>query len=188
MRFHHTDLAGAYLIQSDKHADERGFFARVFCERELSAAGLETRFTQINNAMSAQKGTLRGLHYQLPPAAEVKIVRCVHGAFWDIMVDMRPNSPTYQKWFGAELNADNRLLMYVPRGVAHGILSLTSDAEVIYLASESYAPDRERGVRWNDPAISIEWPTQPIVVSSKDSNWPDFNSKLNDVELLRGLM
>lgn len=173
MRFHETPLDGARVIELDKHSDGRGFFARYFCEREFAAAGLETRFMQMNNSLSASKGTLRGLHYQLPPAAEVKVVRCVRGAFWDVVVDLRPDSRTFKKWFGLDLTADNRLMMYVPRGFAHGILTLTDDAEAFYLVSAFYTPELERGLRWNDPAIGIEWPIEPVEISAKDAKWPD---------------
>lgn len=177
MKFHTTPLAGARLIELEKRGDERGFFARYFCEREFAASGLETRFLQINNSLSARKGTLRGLHYQLPPAAEVKVVRCVRGALWDAIVDLRPDSPTFKKWFGRELTADNRLMMYVPRGFAHAILTLTDDVEAIYLVSAFYAPELERGLRWNDPAIGIEWPIAPVEISAKDAKWPDLSAE-----------
>lgn len=173
MKFHDTPLDGARVIDLEKRGDERGFFARYFCEREFAAAGLETSFVQINNSLSVKKGTLRGLHYQLPPAAEVKVVRCVRGAMWDVIVDLRPDSPTFKKWFGLELTADNRLMMYVPRGFAHAILTLTDDTEALYLVSAFYAPNLERGLRWNDPAIAIEWPIKPVEISAKDAKWPD---------------
>lgn len=187
MNFHYTALAGAYLIELERRGDERGFFARYFCEREFGAKGLETRFVQINNSLSTQRGTLRGLHYQLPPAAEVKVVRCVRGVLWDVIVDLRPDSPTYRKWFGAELTADNRLMMYAPRGFAHAILTLSDDAEAIYLVSTFYGAQHERGVRWNDPAIGIAWPIEPAEVSSKDAAWPDFDPQFHGIELMRGL-
>lgn len=186
MKFHKTPLETAQLIELEKHGDGRGFFARYFCEREFAAHGLESRFVQINNSVSAKKGTLRGLHYQLPPAAEVKVVRCVRGALWDVIVDLRPHSPTYKKWFGVELTADNRLMMYVPRGFAHAILTLSDDAEVIYLVSAFYAPEQERGLRWNDPTIGIEWPIVPAEISSKDTKWPDLDSAFHGIERMRG--
>lgn len=177
MKFHNTPLDGARVIELEKRGDDRGFFARYFCEHEFGAAGLETRFVQINNSLSARKGTLRGLHYQLPPAAEVKVVRCVRGAFWDAIVDLRPDSRTFKKWYGLELSADNRLMMYVPRGFAHAILTLTDDAEAIYLVSALYAPQQERGLRWSDPSIGIEWPIEPVEISPKDANWPDLSEE-----------
>jgi dTDP-4-dehydrorhamnose 3,5-epimerase len=187
MKFHFTPLEGARLIELEKRGDERGFFARYFCEREFAANGLETRFVQINNSLSTSKGTLRGLHYQLPPAAEVKVVRCVRGALWDAIVDLRPGSPTFKKWFGAELTAENRLMMYVPRGFAHAILTLTENAEAIYLVSTFYGPEQERGVRWNDAAFRIEWPIDPREISAKDAKWPDLDPALHGLELMRGL-
>ena len=185
MKFHNTPLDGARVIELERRGDDRGFFARYFCEREFGANGLETRFVQINNSLSARKGTLRGLHYQLPPAAEVKVVRCVRGAFWDAIVDLRPDSPTFKKWFGRELTADNRLMMYVPRGFGHAILTLTDEAEAIYLVSAFYAPQHERGVRWNDPAIGIAWPIAPVEISPKDAGWPDLSAA--DLAPMRGL-
>ena len=187
MLFHETPLVGAYLIEQERRGDARGFFARYFCENEFGAKDLETRFVQINNSLSAKAGTLRGLHYQLPPSAEVKVVRCVRGSLWDVIVDLRPDSPTFKKWFGAELNAENRLMMYVPRGFAHAILTLSDDAEAIYLVSAFYGPQEERGVRWNDPAIGIEWPIQPVEISDKDAKWPDLDADFHGLERMRGL-
>jgi dTDP-4-dehydrorhamnose 3,5-epimerase len=175
MLFNPTPLDGAYTIDLERKGDERGFFARVFCEKEFAAEGLETRFVQVNNSLSADKGTLRGMHYQLPPSQEVKVVRCIRGALWDAILDLRPDSPTFGRWFGAELSAENRRMMYVPRGFAHGFLTLEPDTEAFYLASEFYAPDRERGVRWNDPKFAVEWPAQPAVISDKDAALPDFD-------------
>ena len=187
MKFHSTSLRGAVLIELEKRGDDRGFFARYFCEHEFAAAGLESRYVQINNSLSAKKGTLRGLHYQLPPSAEVKVVRCVRGALWDVIIDLRPDSPSYKKWFGAELSAENRLMMYVPRGFAHAILTLTDEAEAIYLVSDSYAPEKERGLRWDDTAFGIEWPIEPTEISPKDAKWPSFDAAFHSVELMRGI-
>jgi dTDP-4-dehydrorhamnose 3,5-epimerase len=172
VRFLKTPLEGAYLIELDKRGDERGFFARLFCENEFEAAGLETRFVQINNSLTVKKGALRGLHYQLPPAAEVKVVRAMKGALWDVIVDLRAGSSTYLKWFGAELTEDNRSMMYVPRGFGHGFITLTDNVEALYLDSAFYSPEAERGLRWNDPAIGIDWPAEPREMSDKDSKWP----------------
>lgn len=187
MKFHPTPLAGAYTVELEKRGDERGFFARLFCEREFAAQGLETRFVQVNNSLSARKGTLRGLHYQLPPASEVKLVRAVKGALWDVIVDLRAGSPTFGRWFGAELNADNRLMMYVPRGFAHAFITLSDDVEAFYLVSDFYAPQAERGVRWNDPAVGIAWPIEPSEISDKDRAWPDLNAEFHGTERMRGL-
>ena len=187
MKFHKTALEGAYTIEPEKRGDDRGFFARLFCEKEFDAAGLETRFVQINNSLSGSKGTLRGLHYQLPPAAEVKVVRAIKGALWDVIVDLRPGSPTYRKWFGAELTDENRRMMYVPRGFAHGLVTLTDDVEAFYLVSAFYAPEAERGLRFDDPAIGIKWPIPPREMSDKDRNWPDLDPGFHGLETMRGL-
>jgi len=175
MRFEKTPLDGAYVIQLEKREDDRGFFARFFCEREFGEAGLETHFVQINNSLSRDRGTLRGMHYQLAPSAEVKVVRTLKGALWDAILDLRPDSPTFGKSFGAELTADNRSMMYVPRGFAHGFLTLETDTEALYLVSAFYDPARERGVRWNDPRFDIRWPARPEIISDKDASQRDFD-------------
>lgn len=187
MKFYPSPLQGAFTIELDKRGDERGFFARMFCENEFRELGLETRFVQINNSLTALKGTLRGLHYQMAPKSEVKVVRCIRGALWDVILDLRAGSPTFKQWFGATLTAENRTMMYVPRGFAHGFVTLTDDTEAFYLVSEFYAPDQERGVRYNDPAHGIEWPEEPVEVSEKDRNWPDLNAKFHGFEKLRGV-
>jgi dTDP-4-dehydrorhamnose 3,5-epimerase len=175
MIFTPTPLEGVYLIDLEKRGDDRGFFARVFCKREFEQHGLETRLVQFNNSLSRTRGTLRGMHYQLPPHAETKLVRCIRGAFWDVALDLRPNSPTFGNWFGAELSADNRRMMYLPKGCAHGFITLTEDTEAFYLVDAFYAPSTERGVRWNDPRFAIEWPAEPVSMSDKDRNYPDFD-------------
>lgn len=188
MHIRPTDLAGAKLVDLDKRGDDRGFFARFYCEREFAAAGLASNFVQINTSLTAAKGTLRGCHYQLTPSAETKLVRCLRGALWDVIIDIRPDSPTYRQWFGAELTADNRTMMYVPRGFAHAFVTLTDDVEALYLVSAFYAPEEERGIRYDDPAFSIQWPIKPTSVSAKDSAWPDFDPAYHGVERLRGLL
>ena len=175
MIFHETPLAGAFVIELEKRGDDRGFFARAFCEREFAAHGLSTRFVQANDSLSAKRGTLRGLHYQLAPKAEAKLVRCLRGALLDVVLDLRPGSPTFGKSYGAELTADNRRMMYVPKGFAHGFLTLADDTEAFYLVDEFYGPEQERGVRWNDPAFAIAWPFEPAVVSDKDRAHRDFD-------------
>ncbi len=187
MKFHKIPIEGARLIELKKDGDPRGFFARVFCEREFGKAGLETRFVQMNNSVSSKKGTLRGLHYQLPPAAEVKVVRAIAGAVFDVIVDLRADSPSFRRWFGADLTDDNRLMMYVPRGCAHAILTLTDDAEALYLVSAHYSPQHERGIRYDDPSLAIEWPIKPTEITEKDRTWPDLNSEFHGLELMRGL-
>lgn len=175
MNFTETPLKGAYLIDLEKRGDDRGFFARVFCKNEFRDHGLVTGFVQVNNSLSADNGTLRGVHYQLPPRAETKVVRCIRGAFWDVILDLRENSPTFGRWFGAELSAENRRMMYVPKGFAHGLITLAEDAEAFYFVDEFYAPQHERGIRWNDPKFNIQWPIEPAVISEKDRNHPDFD-------------
>jgi len=174
MKFEKLPLDGAYLIDLEKRGDERGFFARVFCVNEFREHGLATEFVQVNNSSSADVGTLRGMHYQLAPAAETKLVRCIKGSLWDCIVDVRPESATYGKWFGAELSAENRRMMYVPKGFAHGFITLEPDTEAFYFVDEFYAPEQERGLRWDDPKIGIEWPREPTVLSDKDRAHPDF--------------
>lgn len=175
MQFIPTPLADAHVIELDKIGDARGFFARAFCENEFSAAGLVSRFVQVNNSLSADKGTLRGMHYQLAPKAETKLVRCIRGALWDVIIDLRPDSATFCQHFGVELSADNRRMLYVPKGFAHGFITLQDDTEAFYFVDEVYAPDMERGVRWNDPHFGIEWPAEPVVLSDKDRDQRDFD-------------
>jgi dTDP-4-dehydrorhamnose 3,5-epimerase len=176
MIFAETPLRGLFLIDVEKKGDERGFFARAFCEKEFGAHGLVTRFVQINNSLSGQKGTLRGMHYQLPPKAETKVVRCIRGGLYDVALDLRPRSPTFGKSFGAELTAENRRMLYVPKGFAHGFLTLAPDTEAFYFVDEFYSPEHERGVRWNDPKFNISWPAEPTVLSDKDRNQRSFDA------------
>lgn len=175
MIFTEAPLSGAFLIDLERRGDDRGFFARAFCEREFAAHGLATRFVQMNDSLSAQRGTLRGMHYQLAPRAETKLVRCVRGALYDVILDLRRDSPTFGRSFGAELTAENRRTMYVPKGFAHGLITLTDDVEAMYLVDEFYSPEHERGVRWNDPRFEIAWPIAPAVVSDKDRVHRDFD-------------
>ena len=175
MQFAPTPLEGAYLIELEKRGDERGFFARAFCEQEFSAHGLSPKFVQVNNSLSAFRGTLRGLHYQLPPKAETKLVRCIRGSLWDVILDLRKDSPTFGQSFSAELTAENRLMMYVPKGFAHGFITLQDDTEAFYFADEFYGPSHERGVRWNDPRFGIKWPLPPEIISDKDRDQRDFD-------------
>jgi dTDP-4-dehydrorhamnose 3,5-epimerase len=188
VRFHRTPLASACLIEPEKFGDERGFFARAFCAREFERRGLEHNFVQVNNSLSSRRGTLRGMHYQLPPPAEVKLVRCIRGAFYDVILDLRPDSPSFGQSFGAELTAENRLMMYVPRGFAHAILTREDNSEALYLTSNFYSPENERGVRWNDPRFAIGWPIAPVEISAKDVGWPDFNPDFHGLEKLEGLL
>jgi dTDP-4-dehydrorhamnose 3,5-epimerase len=176
MKFHPTALHDAQLIHLEPAYDNRGFFARTFCSREFAAHGLETNFPQHSVSLSGRKGTVRGMHYQREPHSEVKVVRCFKGAIWDVIVDIRPSSPTYRRWQGFELSAANRHGLYIPRGFAHGFQTLSDDAEVSYLISEPYHPDAASGIRYDDPSIGIEWPLAVTVTSEKDLSWPDFFS------------
>jgi dTDP-4-dehydrorhamnose 3,5-epimerase len=173
MRFIGTPLAGAWLVEPEARSDDRGFFARIWDRDELAAKGLRSDFVQCNNSLSRLKGTLRGLHYQVPPHSEAKLIRCVAGRIFDVMVDMRPGSSSGRRWFGTELTAENRSLVYVPEGCAHGYLSLEDESEVIYMTTAAYAAEAERGVRWDDPGIGISWPIEPLFLSAKDRQWPD---------------
>ena len=175
MIFTPTPLAGAYLIDLEKKGDDRGFFARAFCENEFSAHGLVGHFCQVNNSLSAPKGTLRGMHYQLAPRAETKLVRCVRGSLYDMILDLRDGSPTFGDSFGAELTAEDRRMMYVPKGFAHGFLTLVDNTETIYFVDEFYSPEHERGIRYNDPNFKLQWPDAPTVISDKDKNQREFD-------------
>jgi dTDP-4-dehydrorhamnose 3,5-epimerase len=176
MIFTETPLKGAFLIDLEKRGDERGFFARAFCENEFASHQLSNRFVQVNNSLSAQRGTLRGMHYQLSPKAETKLVRCIRGGLHDVILDLRKGSPTFGQSFGADLTAENRRMMYVPKGFAHGFITLMDDTEAFYFVDEFYAPQSERGVRWNDPRFGIKWPTAPVVLSDKDRDHRDFDA------------
>lgn len=169
MKFTETPLTGSYIIELEPRTDERGFFARFFCEKEFREHGLNTRWTQINNSLSKDVGTLRGLHFQRQPHAEVKLVRCLQGAIWDVIVDLREGSPSFGKWFASELSARNRKMMYVPKGFAHGFISLEADAEILYLVSDPYAPGAECILNWADPSVGITWPLSPTILSDKDA-------------------
>lgn len=172
MIFTDTPLSGAFLIDLEQRGDARGYFARTFCAQEFEAAGLVTRFVQANTSLSADVGTLRGLHYQRAPAEETKLMRCIAGAMWDVIVDLREGSPTHGQSFGAELSAENGRQMYVPKGFAHGFLTLKPDTIAAYMVDEFYTPGVEEGLRYDDPTLAIDWPIAAEVVSEKDQNWP----------------
>lgn len=174
MRFTDTPLAGAVVIDLEPVHDERGFFARSWCRDEFAARGLSGAIAQCSVSFNARRRTLRGLHYQAAPYEEVKAVRCTQGAIYDVIVDLRPESSTYLGWFGVELSAANRRMLYVPKGVAHGFLTLSDATEVYYQISEPYVAHAARGVRWNDPRFGIEWPAPPEVISERDRSYPDF--------------
>jgi dTDP-4-dehydrorhamnose 3,5-epimerase len=175
MIFTPAPLSGAYLIDLEKREDERGFFARAFCENEFHEHDLVSHFCQINNSLSVQKGTLRGMHYQLAPKAETKVMRCIRGTLYDMILDLRNGSPTFGHGFGAELSAESRRMMYVPKGFAHGFLTLADDTETIYFVDEFYSPEHERGIRYNDPKFELRWPEAPTVISDKDKSHRDFD-------------
>jgi len=177
MIFQETKLEGAFIVELDKHEDDRGFFARAFCANEFEDHGLRPQVVQANMSLSHRKATVRGMHYQLPPASEPKFIRCIRGAIWDVVIDMRPESPTYLEHIGVELSADNRKAIYVPDMFAHGNQALTDNAELFYLVGEFYTPGCERGVRYDDPRIGIEWPLPVSVISEKDRNWPLLESE-----------
>ena len=177
MIFTPTPLPGAYLIEPRKIEDDRGFFARILCEKEFVTQNLRLHLPQTNIARSYHRGTLRGLHFQEPPHAEIKIVRCTKGAVYDVIVDMRPSSPAFKGWFGVELTQDNFKALYVPEGFAHGFLSLTDDSEIYYHTSEFYHPESCRGVRYDDPEFGIVWPIEIAVISRQDREWPDFATR-----------
>lgn len=177
MKFTETKLPGAYVIELEPFTDHRGFFARSWCHNEFEAQGLTTRVAQANISFNHKKGTLRGMHYQLPPHGEVKIIRCTRGALYDVIIDLRADSPTYKQWFGIELTADNHKMFYVPENFAHGFITLEDNTEATYQVSEFYTPGAERGLRWNDPVFDITWPTAVTVISDKDANWADFLAK-----------
>ncbi|GAB4236636.1 MAG: dTDP-4-dehydrorhamnose 3,5-epimerase [Chlamydiales bacterium] len=175
MKIDELSITGVYLIEPKVHQDERGFFCRTFCAETFADNGLETQFVQANHSKSASQYTLRGMHYQLPPAQEVKLVKCIKGRIYDVVLDLRVDSETFGRWIAQELSEDNRKMLYVPRGCAHGFMTLTPDTEVTYFVSNSYAPELERGVRWNDPKFNIQWPHSPCMLSERDQGHPHFD-------------
>ena len=175
MKFTETELKGAYIIDIEPFVDERGFFARAWCQNEFEEHGLTTRIAQANISFNHKKGTLRGMHYQVPPYGEVKIIRCTRGALYDVIIDLRPDSETYRQWIGVELSAENHRILYVPEQFGHGFQTLQDNTEATYQVSEFYAPGAERGLRWNDPAFGIAWPLEVTVISEKDQTWADFS-------------
>lgn len=172
MRFVPSPLAGAYLVELEPLEDERGFFARSFCQEEFKAHGLDPVVAQCNVSFNRKRGTLRGLHYQAAPHSEAKLVRCTRGAIWDVIVDLREDSPTTRQWHAAELTAENRRAFYIPAGFAHGFQTLVDDTEVLYQMSEYYHPELARGVRWDDRTLAIRWPIAKAIMSSRDRAFP----------------
>jgi dTDP-4-dehydrorhamnose 3,5-epimerase len=174
MRFLNTSVEGVMVITPDQFDDERGFFARTWALDEFETHGLQTRMVQRNLSYNRASGTLRGMHYQRPPFPEVKLVSCLAGAVYDVAADLRPESPTYGKWFGLELRPETGAMLYVPEGCAHGYVSLEPDSTVEYLISEFYHPEVAAGVRWDDPYFGIQWPREPTVMNARDGSWPDY--------------
>ena len=180
MRFDETPLRGAFVIDLEPVSDERGFFARAWCQHEFEAQGLESRLVQCSVSFNTSAGTVRGLHYQAPPHEEAKIVRCTSGAIFDVIVDLRPDSPTYAAHHSVILSAANRRILYVPRGFAHGFQTLEDNTEIYYQMSEFYDRESARGVRWNDPAFAIAWPdTDSVIISERDRTYPDFRAQFS---------
>jgi dTDP-4-dehydrorhamnose 3,5-epimerase len=174
MKFSPTKISGVVVIELERRSDERGFFARQWCADELAKAGLDANVSQINTSHSIAKGTLRGVHFQNHPHAEVKIVRCVRGAVFDVAVDLRPASPTFRQWIGLELDAENGRMLYIPKGCGHGFITLSPDTDLVYQASVPYAGSSASGVRYDDPAFAIAWPGKVEVISDQDRSWPLF--------------
>ncbi len=174
MKFTETRLKGAFVIDLEKREDDRGFFARTFCKNEFGEQGLETDFVQGNMSSNSKKGTLRGLHRQVDPQQEVKVIRCTKGAIYDVIVDLRKDSSTYKQWLGIELTDENYKMLYVPKDFAHGFITMKENSEVMYLVSEFYTPGAESGLRYNDPAFNIKLPIRVEVISQKDANWENY--------------
>ena len=175
MIFTETKLKGAYLVEVKKIEDDRGFFGRAWCQREFEEAGLNGKICQINTSFSKHKGTIRGMHYQVDPYQETKFIRCTRGAIYDVIIDLRPKSPTFMEWVGHELSADNYKMVYVPENFAHGLITMEDDTEIYYPVTQFYTPGAERGFRFNDPAFKVDWPVDALHVSEKDMEHDDFN-------------
>ena len=171
MIFKETELKGAFVIELDPIRDERGFFARTWCRKEFEAHGLNSDLVQCNTSFNKKKGTLRGMHYQVAPHEEAKLIRCTMGAIYDVIIDIRKESKTYKQWFACELTAENRKMLYVPKGFAHGFQTLEDNTEVFYQMSEFYKPEYAKGIRWDDPSIGITWPIQKFIISVRDTNF-----------------
>ncbi|MFA6435942.1 MAG: dTDP-4-dehydrorhamnose 3,5-epimerase [Candidatus Gracilibacteria bacterium] len=171
MKFTETKIKGVYCIEPELIRDERGYFTRTFCQKELESHGIEFNIAQTNLTLTLKKGTIRGMHFQSEPKAEAKIVQCLKGSIYDVAIDLRKNSPTYSQWVTEELTGDNKKMLYIPKGCAHGLQTLTDDCEVSYLMSEFYSPEHSKGVSWNDPFFNIQWPVKNPSLSEKDKNW-----------------
>jgi dTDP-4-dehydrorhamnose 3,5-epimerase len=185
LKFVKTPLPGLVILEQERHEDARGYFARTWCKDELAAQGLENALAQSSVSFNAKRGTLRGMHYQAPPFAEVKIVRCNRGAIFDVGVDLRPDSPTFRRWFGVQLTPENGRALYLARGFGHGFLTVADATEVHYEISAPFKPECARGFRWNDPFVGIAWPGAPEVIADRDRDYP--NATPEAFEELRGL-
>lgn len=182
MKFIETKLKGAFIITPDLIEDERGFFARTFCQKEFAKIGFHKQIVQINHSVTRQKGVIRGMHYQLPPASETKIIRCVQGEVFDVMIDIRAGSPTFMQWHGVELSKDNMRMVYIPEGFAHGFQTIADNAELIYHHSAFYSPEYEHGLKFDDPVLAIHWTLPAGYVSSKDQNYPFLGNNFKGIE------
>jgi dTDP-4-dehydrorhamnose 3,5-epimerase len=174
MKFTETKLKGAFIVEIEKLTDDRGFFGRSWCRKEFEAYGLTSRVVQTNVSFNRKKATLRGMHYQIAPHQESKLIRCTRGAIYDVIIDLRSELPTYKQWVGVELTADNYSMLFVPEGFSHGFMTLMDNTEITYQVSEFYTPGSEKGIRFNDPTFRIRWPLEVSVISDKDRTWPDF--------------
>lgn len=183
MQFIKTPLAGAYEVELAPIRDERGFFARTFCQKEFAKIGFAGQIVQINHSVTRRKGTIRGLHYQIPPSCETKIIRCIHGRVFDVMVDLRAGSPTMLRWHGVELSRDTMRMVFVPKGFAHGFQTLTDDAELLYHHSAFYNPENERGLRFDDPSLALAWPLPVKCASERDRSFPFIDDRFKGVEI-----
>ena len=179
MIFEQSPIPGALIIQVKRIEDDRGYFGRMWCTKEFADQGLNSAIVQANVGFSRRKGTLRGMHLQVDPTQEVKVVRCLRGAVFDVVLDLRPSSPTYRRWFGTELSEDDERMLHIPEGCAHGYQTLRDSTEILYTTSAAYAPASARGVRYNDPAFGIAWPLEVTSISQADNSWPDFDGSLS---------
>ncbi len=183
MKFIETPFAGAYIVELEPFRDERGLFARTFCQKEFANIGFDKQIVQINHSVTKQKGTIRGMHYQRPPACEIKIIRCIQGTVFDVMVDIRADSPTYMRWHGVELSKANMRMVYIPEGFAHGFQTLADNAELIYHHSAFYSPEYENVLKFDDPVLAINWPLPMSVTSLKDQSCPLINNDFEGIKI-----
>ena len=177
MKFIETELKGAFIVEPERLTDERGFFARSWCKKEFEQHELLADLVQCNISFNRREGTLRGMHFQVAPHAESRLVRCTMGAIYDVIIDLRPNCPTFKRWISVELTAENRKMLFIPEGFGHGFITLTDNTEVFYQMSAFYAPECVSGVRWNDPTFDIDWPAEVKVISEKDMQYPDYSGQ-----------